>query len=294
MHRIEYLFFSLLRGIVLLLPLSAARRLGKLIGISGYMLLKSRRLIALDNLKHAFPEKSDSELRVIAKGSFRNFGISMAELLWFPRMTDDMLKKTLQSDNYHKVKDAAAKGKGLIVLSGHFGNWELIASGMARLNSLPFTIIVQRQSNRLIDAVINRHRCMYGNRVVPMGISVREILTTLQAGGVIAIAPDQSAPREGVYVNFFGRQVATHQGPAVFALRCGSPILLGFLVRQENGSYRSFIEEIKYGDLNRSGSEAVLELTQRHTACLEDYIRRYPDHWLWMHRRWKNIRPEPS
>lgn len=274
-----------------MLPLNIARGFGSMIGMTAYFFLKSRRSIAHDNLRHAFPDKSDSELRSIAKGSFRNFGISMAELLWFPRMTDDILNATLQSVNFHKVKEATEKGKGLIVLSGHFGNWELIASGIARLSRIPFTIIVQRQSNRLIDAVINRHRCMYGNSVVPMGISVREILTTLQAGGVIAIAPDQSAPKEGVYVNFFGREVATHQGPAVFALRCRSPILMGFLVRQDNGSYRCFIEEVEFSDISGNDNAAVLELTQRHTACLEDYIRRYPDHWLWMHRRWKNIRP---
>jgi KDO2-lipid IV(A) lauroyltransferase len=289
MHRIEFFFFILFCRFILLLPLRAAQRFGSLIGIISYHLLTSRRSIALDNLRHAFPEKSEAELRYIAKGSFRNFGITMAELLWFPKMTDDVLHKILHSDNIHNVRETAKSGKGLIVLSGHFGNWELIASGIARLIQLPFTIIVQRQSNYLVDEVINRHRCMYGNRVVPMGISIREILTTLQNGGVIAIAPDQSAPKEGVYVNFFGRQVATHQGPAVFALRCRSPILMGFLVRQNDGSYRSIIEEITFSDITGKDNTAVEQLTQRHTTCLENYIRQYPDHWLWMHRRWKNI-----
>jgi KDO2-lipid IV(A) lauroyltransferase len=290
MHRFEYFLFTLFRRFILILPLRTAQRFGSLIGLTAYYLLVSRRSIAFDNLRHAFPEKPDAELRFIAKGSFRNFGISMVELLWFPKLTDELLNKLLQSDNFNKVKEATAKGRGLIVLSGHFGNWELIASGIARLNRLSFTIIVQRQSNRLVDEVINRQRCLYGNKVVQMGISIREILTTLQNGGVIAIAPDQSAPKEGVYVDFFGRQVATHQGPAVFALRCRSPILMGFLIRQNDGSYRCIIEEIDFSDIHGKDNAAVEQLTQRHTKCLEQYIRKYPDHWLWMHRRWKNIR----
>ena len=277
MHKIEYFLFSFIRFIILKLSLQQAQRFGSCIGNMLYYLLRSRRAIAMENLHSAFPEKSKSEIIQIAKGSFKNFGISMAELLWFPKLNDDWLTKLIKSDDIQKVNRAHTKGKGLIVLSGHFGNWELIASGIARLSHTPFTIVVQRQSNKLVDDVINKHR-------------IREILTTLQNGGVIALAPDQSAPKEGVYVEFFGRSVPTHQGPAVFALRCRSPILIGFLIRQSDGSYNCVIEEIAYSDIKGYDSEAVKILTQRHTACLEKYIRLYPDHWLWMHRRWKHVR----
>jgi KDO2-lipid IV(A) lauroyltransferase len=290
MHKVEYFLFSLLNRFLLILPLRIVQRFGSMLGIIAYHMLAKRRSIALDNLRHAFPEKTEAERRSIAKGSFRNFGISMTELLWFPNLNDEILHKIVSSENIHLVNEATEKGKGLIVLSGHFGNWELIASGIARLSGLPFTIIVQRQSNKLVDEKINQNRCLYGNRVVPMGISVREILNTLQKGGVIAIAPDQSAPKEGTYVNFFGRMAATHQGPAVFALRCRSPILMGFLVRQKDNSYNCLIEEIYYSDITGKDEAAVEQLTQRHTYCLEKYIRQYPDHWLWMHRRWKNVR----
>jgi len=290
MHKIEYILFSLIRFLILKLPLRQAQHLGSCIGRMLYYLLASRRTIALENLQNAFPDKNKSEIIKIAKGSFRNFGISMAELLWFPKLSDDKLAKLIKTNDIQKVNRAVTEGKGLIVLSGHFGNWELIASGIARLSHTPFTIVVQRQANKLVDNVINNHRCLYGNRVVPMGISVREILTTLQSGGVIALAPDQSAPKEGVYVDFFGRSVPTHQGPAVFALRCRSPILIGFLIRQTDGSYNCIIEEILYSDIKGHDNEAVKKLTQRHTECLEKYIRLYPDHWLWMHRRWKHVR----
>ena len=176
----------------------------------------------------------------------------------------------------------------MVMLSGHFGNWELIAFAVAHQSGLPFTIIVQTQSNRAVDRVINRHRCLLGNRVVPMGISVRETIRTLRSGGIVAIAPDQSGPEEGVFVDFFGRNVATHQGPAAFSLRTGAPMQMGFIIRVDDGRYKVVLEEISTEPLTGDSDENILELTRRHTALLERYIRLYPDHWLWMHRRWKH------
>jgi KDO2-lipid IV(A) lauroyltransferase len=177
----------------------------------------------------------------------------------------------------------------LVVLSGHYGNWELIAFGMAYLAKIPFTIIVQKQNNIFVDAIINKHRCWFGNRVVPMGLSVREIIKTLHDGGIVAIAPDQSGDKDhGIYIEFFGSVVATHQGPAVFALRSGAPLLMGFMLRQPDGTYEVILEEIPTKDLIGHSDENIRELTRRHLRKLEQHIRQHPDHWLWMHRRWKH------
>jgi KDO2-lipid IV(A) lauroyltransferase len=287
-HRLEFLLFLIIRRFVLILPLRSAQRLGAYLGDVGYLLLRKRRVITLDNLRHAFPEKSDAERTAIARGAFRNFGIAITELLWFPNLTDATLQKLVRPTNLELLNRGYARGKGMVMLSGHFGNWELIALAVARLCGLPFTIIVQTQSNQLVDEVINRHRCLFGNRVVPMGMSVREIIRTLQQGGIVAIAPDQSGPMEGVFVDFFGRTVATHQGPAVFALRSGAPMQIGFIIRQGDGTYKVELEEIPTDDLVGHSEENVVELTRRHTAVLERYIRQYPEHWLWMHRRWKH------
>ncbi|MBI1806750.1 MAG: lysophospholipid acyltransferase family protein, partial [Ignavibacteria bacterium] len=104
----------------------------------------------------------------------------------------------------------------------------------------------------------------------------------------VAIAPDQSGPMEGVFIEFFGRRVATHQGPAAFALRSGAPMQIGFIIRRSDGTYEVILEDIRTADLHGNTEANILELTRRHTAILERYIRRYPDHWLWMHRRWKH------
>ncbi|MBI3765706.1 MAG: lysophospholipid acyltransferase family protein [Ignavibacteriales bacterium] len=287
-HRVEFIFFQLFKWAVLALPLKSAQRLGSFIGWLAYILLSSRRHIALDNLQHAFPEKSEAERRAIALGSFRNYGITLMELLWLPNLDDTQLRKLITPANLEVIEQGYSRGKGMVMLSGHFGNWELIAFGMAYLSGHPFTIIVQTQSNRLVDEVINRHRCLLGNTVIPMGMSVREIIKTLQNCGIVAIAPDQSGPMEGVFIEFFGRRVATHQGPAAFALRSGAPMQIGFIIRRSDGTYEVILEDIRTADLHGNTEANILELTRRHTAILERYIRRYPDHWLWMHRRWKH------
>src|SRR5690242_17037506 len=157
---------------VLALPLKSAQRLGVLLGAAAYHLVGSRRAVALDNLRHAFPEKSEEERIAIAKGAFRNYGIALIELLWFPNFTDASLRALLHPVHLERIGNQLSKGKGLIVLSGHFGNWELIAFGMAHLAGHPFSIIVQTQSNKRIDDIINRHRSAFGNICIPMGLSV--------------------------------------------------------------------------------------------------------------------------
>jgi KDO2-lipid IV(A) lauroyltransferase len=285
---IEFVAFNAVRTCILLLPLTAVQYVGKMLGTIAYYAIGSRRHIAIDNLQHAFPDASPRELKVIAKGAFRNYGITMMEFLWFPRLTDDRVARLVNINNPELLKDGFSRGKGMVMLSGHFGNWELIAFAVAYLCKIPFAIIIQTQSNALVDKVINTHRCLRGNKVIPMGMSVREIIKTLNSGGVVAIAPDQSGPMEGAFVEFFGRSVATHQGPAVFALRSGAPLQMGFIIRRHDGSYDVQLEEIASADLTGLNEENVRTLTQRHTALLERYIRKYPDHWLWMHRRWKH------
>ncbi|MBI4549211.1 MAG: lysophospholipid acyltransferase family protein [Ignavibacteriae bacterium] len=285
---IEFLFFQMFKWFVLILPLKSAQRLGYYLGSIGYYVFSSRRNVALENLRYAFPERDEAELVAIIKGAFRNYGITVVEMLWFPNLDDATIRTLITIKNLDCLQRGYASGKGMVMLSGHFGNWELIALGVAYISKHPFTIIVQTQSNRLIDNVVNRHRCLFGNKVVPMGMSVREIVRTLTAGEIVAIAPDQSGPMEGVFVEFFGRKVATHQGPAAFALRSGAPMQIGFMIRKPDGTYDVILEEVPMQDLNGYSEENAIELTRRHTAILEKYIRMYPDHWLWMHRRWKH------
>ncbi len=271
------------------MPLKSAQRLGGNIGVIAYYVLSKRRKITIDNLLTAFPEKKRTDIEIIAKKVFINLGISFTELLWFPNFNVKNLSELINYKNLEKMIDRHKEGKGVIMLSGHFGNWELIALATGFLSKIPFTIIVKTQTNIHVDNIINRNRTIFGNKVVPMEISVREILSTLQTGGIVAMVADQSATKESVFVDFFGRKVATFQGPAAFAIRTGAPLQMGIITRNSDGNYDVVIEEIDTSDLKEYNQENIYELTRRHTNVLEKYIRLYPDHWMWTHRRWKNI-----
>lgn len=278
-----------LRGFVLSLPLESAQALGARLGGIAYSLIAGRRKVALENLRRAFPERSADELERIARGAFRNYGITFIELLWAPNMTPAIFDRLVTANGRGIINELHARGKGLIVLTAHFGNWELVALCLTHLSGLAISVIIQPQSNELADRVISTHRSRFGNRLIPRGISIREILATLDGGGIVALAADQSGPKEGVFVNYFGRAVATPQGPAVFALRGRVPILMAFLVRNEDGRYDMVLEAVPMDDLTGKTEANVAELTQRHTAVLERQVRSRPDLWLWMHRRWKNV-----
>jgi KDO2-lipid IV(A) lauroyltransferase len=292
--RLEFILFSLFGFIVRLLPLRLAQSFGKTVGSIAYFIAWRRRAIAIDNLTHAFPEKSRNEIKRIARGAFRNYAISISEFLWFPRLTPERLRKFVRVQDVDFDGEVYSRGKGIIFLSGHFGNWEVIALAIAHFTGYPITIIVQNQRNKLVNKVINQYRCMWGNSVVSMESSVRVILRQLSQGNCVAMVADQSAPMEGLYVPFFGRPAATHQGPAIFSLRTGAPIIMGFLIRNENGKYELIQEEVQTQDLCEYNEENVAELTRRHVALLEKYVRMHPDQWLWMHRRWKHVDKAPA
>ncbi len=291
MHFIEFLLFSAFRLMLLLLPHRTAGRVGRGIGGLGFRILTRRREIALDNLRHAFPGKTPVELDSIARGAFENFGIAISEFLRFSRLQPADLRVLMNYDEHAEAFAKIGTANGLIFMTGHYGNWELTGAGSSCLAGVPYLVIVKTQSNRFVDRVVDGLRTRFGSSTIPMEKAVRETMATLGRGGVVALAGDQSAPRESVFVPFFGRTVATFRGPAAFALRARVPLMLGFTVRRADFSYDFHLEEIDTSDFSGATDENILELTRRHVAVLEKYIRMHPEQWLWMHRRWKHVAP---
>jgi KDO2-lipid IV(A) lauroyltransferase len=191
-------------------------------------------------------------------------------------------------DNLELLLVLQKRQKGVIFLSAHFGSWELAVQAMAVYSNSQVCTIAKTQSNLLIDRIITGWRESFGAKMVSMGISVREIVRTLSQGGIVALVADQSAPKESVAVDFFGRKVPTFQGPAMFSLRTGAPILFGCTSRQEDGSYLLHFIEVPTEDLKGATDENILELTRRHVKATEDIIREHPGQWMWMHKRWKH------
>ena len=285
---IEFGGFVIAGFFVRLLPFRVAQRLGRRLGQFLYTNLKIRREVTYKNLKAAFPDKSIEELDEIALEAYCNLLITYIELFWFPNLNRGAILHIIRVRNPEVMENAWRRKKGLILLSGHFGSWELMVFSTAVLFDIPFTIIAKEQRNPLVDKLINKYRSLSGNRLVSMDKSVRQVLTTLRDGGAVAMLADQSAPRERLYIDFFGRPAATYEGPAVFALRSGAPIVMFFLIRQKSGRYELVFEELSVEDLDGQTDENVIELTRRHVAVLERYIREYPGQWLWLHKRWKH------
>jgi Kdo2-lipid IVA lauroyltransferase/acyltransferase len=286
-HLLEYAVFGLLSGIVQLLPLKSVHRLADALGDFTYRMLGSRRAITLDNLAKGLPELSPERHVEIARGVFRSIARAFLELTWMPRFSAQQLREFAPVEDADIIPDALGKKRGLIFLTAHFGNWELGGQTVIIHAGAPILIVVKPQSNPYVDRAVNRRRMQYGARVVPMGESIRGVLKALEQGETVGLAADQSAAKQSVWVKFFGREVPVHQGPAVFALRTRAPIVLAFAVRQSDGTYQIKMELVKYDDLVDYTPENVEELTRRHVVQTEAMIRRYPEQWMWTHRRWK-------
>ncbi len=189
--------------------------------------------------------------------------------------------------NISFIKSKYEEKNGLILLSAHFGNWEFMAVSIALQTGVPFSVVVKAQRNTYVTDWLNKVRCKWGNRIVPLGISIRQIYKELKDKNVVAMVADQRGPSDGARVNFFGRKASVYSGPTILALKTGAPILYGIAIRQPDKSYLSEFHEICMDNLPDDNEEKINEVNQRLTKYLEDVIRKHPEQWLWMHKRWK-------
>lgn len=284
-----YVLFVILEKLIPLFPLAFLRWAAKVKGYFFYYIFPVRKKTAYDNLKLAFPEKSDKEIRQIIKGCYVNVLTVITEFFYMKKFSIDDLKKVMKVSNPEIVDEKLKKGKGLIFISAHFGNWELTAYGISQQVGIPLRVVVKEQSNKKVDARINKIRSGKGNKMIDMRNSVREILSTLKGNQAVAMLGDQSAPRENVKVEFFVKDVPAFEGTAKIALKTGASVLFGVSQRNNDGNYSLTFQDIdtdKYAD---SGDDNVRALTQEHVNLLIEHIKRRPDHWLWFHRRFKHV-----
>jgi KDO2-lipid IV(A) lauroyltransferase len=269
------------------LPIRARVSLGIFLGFILRKLSKQREKITEENLKNAFPEKSSDEINLIVRKSYHNLGIVLAEVPAMKYMTEQDFRKCIEFENIELVQEVYGRGKGLILLSGHFGNWEYVAYTAGLYSKIPILIVVKPQKNKLADKILNNYRTKANNQVVSMFSAARGIIKAISEKKVIALIVDQSAsPDKDIFVDFFGRPATTYEAPAALALKFDVPIIIGLGVRQSNGTYKVRVDEIKHDDLENT-PDGIRKLTERHVKYLEDHIRKNPDHWAWQHKRWK-------
>jgi len=287
-NRIEYILFVFLSWCFELLGLNLSRKFATVMAFVFFYFIPIRKKVVLNNLKIAFPENDIQTNKKLAFRTFLSFLITLVEILHFPYMKKQILIDTVECTNPELIIEKYNEGKGVILLSSHFGNWEFLAISVAMQIKLPFSVIVKPLRNPLVYRWMNKTRVIYGNEVVPLGISIRKTYQILKEKKIVAMVADQRGPVEGVKVDFFGRKVSVYTGPAVLALKTGAPLICGIAVRQKDFKYKTDLVEISQQELPDREEEKVLELTRRYISYLEKVIRENPEQWLWMHNRWKH------
>lgn len=264
-----------------------ADRLGAGLGSLGYYLLTSRRRVARENLRRAFGGAlSDEEITAVARDAFRSVGRSIVDFMRFEKLGPDWVNRVVDSDARPVVEKILAEGNGLIVVTPHFGDWELGGVWFAA-QGFPCDILVGVQHNEKVDELVNRMRTSIGANVISVGASLRTVFKSLKDNHVLGIAPDQHAPSGRMILEFFGRPASVAKGPALFSLRTGAPILPFLLWREAFDRH-----VMKWADPiypNRAGDEEteVRVITEKYMRFFEDNIRERPGLWMWTHRRWK-------
>jgi KDO2-lipid IV(A) lauroyltransferase len=268
-------------------PLSLRRRVFTGFSLLFYCLGSRQRMIALHNLRCAFPEKTDDEILMIARGVYRNLGSVAAEFFDIPKLNSDNLRQIVETQGVENGEKALAKGRGALVFSAHFSNWELEAAALS-LVLTPAVVIYRALDNPVLESLVLKVRSSSGNRPLRKENVMLRMLRTLKKNGIVGILIDQNVDwHEGVFVDFFGRSAATTTGLALLALHSGAPVLPAYLVRIAEGRYRLVIEpELEVVDTGNRDAD-VLVNTQRFTKVIENVVRKYPDQWLWVHQRWK-------
>ena len=264
---------------------------GEVFGVFLYHIWKSRRRIAIDNLTKSSasiglspdrsPEKTIEE-------SFRNLGRFFMEIvkIYYGRGSRIVSETTLNGmDNFEKAK---AKGKGVIFITGHCGNWELLAIASSS-KMMPVSVVARPLNNPYLNSILERARARFGNRVIYKRGALRHVISALKGGGCIGILMDQAVlPEEGYVINFLGRGAWTTKAPALIARKTGAPVLPAFIKRTVNGHEITIYPEVELSsDDNRE--DALKDDTQEFSGFIEDYIRENPSQWLWLHRRWKRV-----
>lgn len=290
-HRLEYAPVWLLVRILALAPTPVARAAGIALGWVVYALHRRLRRVGLRNLQLAFPQMQASEGRRILRGLFAILGRQLGDFCHFPRYSTANISQLAVYDGFENFQQAQARGKGVLFLTAHFGGWE-VSSFIHAMHGHPLHILIRPLDNPYLDRLVNRYRQLGGNRTIPKQDFARAMLAALHAGETVGILMDQNmTPEQGVFVDFFGVPACTSTLTARMALRTDAAVVPAFCLWEPTARrYRVRFEPAM--ETIRTGNEEadIVANTAAYTKVIEDYARRYPAQWLWVHRRWKTRR----
>jgi KDO2-lipid IV(A) lauroyltransferase len=289
---IEYAAVWAILNVLGALPHGPARGLAAAVASALYGLLPKLRRTAEFNLRLAFPEWDDARRREVIRGMVRNLGWMAAEFAHFPRYTRENIEETLILDGHENFLSGQRRGKGVLYLTGHIGAWELSSFAHA-LYGFPLHYMARPLDNARVDNLVNRYRCLSGNKPIFKNESARALLKILRESGTVGILADQNTmPEEGVFVDFFGKSACTTTGIARVALHTGAAVVPGYAYWDaSSGKYRLRfeppVELVRTGNTERD----IFVNTQKFTKVIEEIVRKHPEQWVWVHARWK-MRPK--
>ena len=293
---IEYALAKAILVFLSILPRRAAVAFGFGVAAIGYRVLGKLRRVGIRSLELAYPDKSEVDRTALLKGSFKSLGRTLGVVGGFGNVSRENIGDLIECDFDAEFEAEFAKAReekrGMIVLTGHLGNWELFALAYSMFFE-PSNLLSRKMDNPLIDEMVTKLRSSFGNRQIDKVNSAGPILRILRSGGTVGILADvNSHPKEGVFVPFFGIDACTTAGVAMLALRANALIVPMFAVWNEEKGRYSMINEKIIEPIDTGNRKADIErVTAEFTAAIERVVRKYPDQWNWIHRRWKTRPP---
>jgi len=285
-QRVEYIAVAIVRAVTALMPYPARWLCGTVVGYLFYTFDAPHRRVASENLAAAFPRRTPGERRAIARAVFAHFGRLLFEFLKFSTLSPEQILSRVEFDGEERVRRAYGQGKGVLFITGHFGFWELHAVAHP-LGFESIGVLARTLDNARLNTLLEEIRQRTGNVVIYRQGSIRKVMRMMADKHGVAILIDQHiSGADAVHVEFFERSAATTSAVAAMALRTGAPVVPVFALPLGRGRYR-LIYEHPVEPPAPDSEDAVREFTQRCTDVLEMYVRRHPDLWLWMHRRWR-------
>ncbi len=287
---LEFAVLGAVRAVVRRLSSGGRSAAGRRLGAAAFRFWGYRRAVALTQLRQAFPDWDEAERRDVAVRAYQQIATSLFEFMAMDDLTPERIRELVDLDDPGVLAPLRAAGRGFIFTTGHFGNFELLGAALTAYGH-PLHVVVRQQSNPHVDRLQNAIRARSGVQAIRADGSVRQLVKLLRSGGTAAMLPDVNAGLEGVFVEFLGSLASTPPGLAYFAWKLDCPIVPVFLVRQPDGRHVAHVTAAIEPDPALDEPQAVLALTQAHTDRLAEFVRRYPDHWFWVHRRWKTRPP---
>jgi len=292
-HKFEYFLTRIVATLAKSVSLKIAHGFGTFIGDLFYFIIRTRKQVALKNLSQVFgSEKNDKELHRILRGNYQHFGKTLMEFARIPLFKREEILQHIKIINREYIDEIISRQKGVLILSGHFGNWEYLAAALANIGP-PLYVVFKQQKNLAVDNIIKQNRMGIG--LVPLKVGEgagKGVVSAVKENGMSIINFDQDAGKKGAFIDFLGKPASTSMGPAAIAIKNRIPVIMAISVRGKDGLIQVFMH--RFTDINKfpDDEQGMVQFITEYNTILEKYIRKYPEQWFWLHRRWKSRPPE--